>query len=71
MRKFHKDEMFCSKCLIHDTFFIGGGSWAPSTCPKCDGIDCILYKNLTLMQKFKARKKFDIMWNTKWKTRTN
>ena len=65
--KFHKDEMFCSKCLIHDTFFTGGGGWSPSSCPECGGTDCTLYKNLTFIQKSKVKEKFDVMWGVKWK----
>lgn len=66
MSKFNKDELFCSKCLIHDTFFKGGGSWASSSCPECGGTACTLYQSLTFVQKVKARKKFDIMWKIKW-----
>lgn len=71
INKFYKDELFCSKCLIHDTFFIGGGGWASDNCPKCGRTACTLYKNLTLMQKSKAEEKFDIMWNAKWKAQVN
>lgn len=62
----NKDELFCLKCLIHDTFFVGGGSWAPNCCPKCRGTDCIRYENLTPIQKIKAKKLFNIMWKKKW-----
>ena len=61
MKGFNKFERFCPKCIIHDTFFEGGGSWISDSCPKCGGTECIMYQNLTLVQKFKARKKFDIM----------
>jgi len=57
MKKFNKDELFCSKCLIHDAFFKGGGSWASNGCPKCGGTDCTMYQNLAFIQKIKVRKK--------------
>ena len=62
MRKFDKNEFFCKKCMIHDTFFVGGGSWAPECCPKCKGTDCTAYRNLSFMQRIKAKKLFDEMW---------
>ena len=60
------DELFCSECLIHDTFFVGGGSWSSDGCPKCKGTDCIRYENLTTTEKIKANHLFDIMWKEKW-----
>lgn len=62
MRNFDKNAMFCPKCLIHDTFFKGGGSWSPDVCPVCKNYDVVLYKNLTFEQQIIAKKKFDIMW---------
>lgn len=59
----NKDELFCSKCLIHDTFFVGGGSWPIYDCSKCKGIDCI-YKNLTIIEKIKANSLFNKMGKT-------
>ena len=56
--KFHKHDMFCKKCLIHDGCFIGGGSWSPSYCPKCGGIETILYKNMWPWQRYKAKKRW-------------
>ena len=66
MKEFNKHEFFCKKCIIHDTFFVGGGSWTVDNCPKCKGTECIMHMNLSSMQKIKARKKFDIMWKEKW-----
>ena len=63
----HKDSLFCSKCLIHDHFFVGGGSWSSDCCPKCRGIDCVMYKNLSIVNKIKAKKLFKMMWNRKHK----
>ena len=57
MKRFNKDELFCIKCLIHDTFFVGGGSWVSNNCPKCGGTDCILYEDLTWVQKIKVLKR--------------
>lgn len=62
----NKNELFCSKCLIHDTFFIGGGSWSPSNCPKCKGTDCIIYENLSFIKKLKTNHLFDKMWLKKY-----
>lgn len=64
MTKFNKNEVFCAKCLTHETFFTGGGSWSPDFCPTCKDVnaDVTLYKNLTIKQKRIARKKFDEMW---------
>jgi hypothetical protein len=28
------NQLVCSKCLIADYFFRGGGSWLPDMCPK-------------------------------------
>ena len=58
----NKDELFCPKCLMHDTFFVGGGSWTPDNCPKCKGTDCIMYGNLTTIEKIKADYLFYKMW---------
>lgn len=66
MREFNKHEFFCKKCIIHDTFFKGYGSWIADNCPKCGGTECTMYMNLSSIQKIKARKKFDIMWKIKW-----
>lgn len=63
--KFGDDQLVCSKCLIYDGFFRGGGSWAPDSCPKCGGTDCTMYKNLTLFQKKKAEKLKEKMWQEK------
>lgn len=54
MKKFNKDELFCSKCLISDSLFRGGGSWAPDCCPNCGGTACTMYQDLTPMQKLRA-----------------
>lgn len=62
MTKFNKNEMFCAKCLTHETFFIGGGSWSPDFCPTCKDNDIIFYRKLTIEQKHIAKKKFDKMW---------
>ncbi len=62
MRKFDKNELFCKKCVIHDTFFVGGGSWSTDVCPKCGGYGVSLYKKLSFTQRVKAKKLFDRMW---------
>lgn len=62
MRKFNKDELFCKNCLTHDTFFVGGGATASNRCPECGGTGCILYGNLSFLQRSKVRDKFNIMW---------
>ena len=64
MPKFNKNEMFCATCLMHETFFTGGGSWSPDSCPICKDVnaDVIFYRKLTIEQKQIARKKFDEMW---------
>lgn len=55
MKTFGKDTLFCSKCLIRDGHFRGGGSWAPDSCPKCGGTDCTMYQNLSVWHKIKAK----------------
>jgi len=55
MKKFDKDELFCSKCLIHDAFF------KDNNCPECDSAMCISYGNLSHLQKSKARDLFRTM----------
>jgi len=66
MKKFNKDELFCRKCSVHDTFFEGGGATSPNSCPECGGTDCIMYENLSSLHRSKARDKFDIMWKKKF-----
>lgn len=66
MKAFNKHEFFCKKCIIHDTFFVGGASWAPDGCPECGGTECKMYMNLSFLQKAKAREKFDKMWKKKF-----
>ena len=53
---FKNDELFCSKCLIHDHFFQGGGSWSSDNCPKCGNTDCIMFKDLSIKNKISARR---------------
>jgi hypothetical protein len=67
MANFTKDELFCKKCLIHDHFFVGGGSWSSDLCSECGGFDCVSYKNLTIEEKYIAREKFDKMWKKQWR----
>jgi len=33
MKEFNDNEMFCIKCLLHDTFWSGGNSWGIDSCP--------------------------------------
>ena len=61
---FHKQEFFCKNCLIHDTFFENGGSWFSDNCPECKDTECIMYKDLTFFQKYRAKKNFNKMRNT-------
>ncbi len=58
-------DVFCTKCLIHDTFFKGGGSWIPDRCPKCGGTECRMWQSLSFFEKKSARKLFDKMWEEK------
>lgn len=53
---FGDNDMFCITCLIHDRFFEGGGSWAPDSCPVCNGTETILWKDMSLLQHRIARK---------------
>ncbi len=62
MRKFNKYEFFCIKCMIHDTFFVGGGSWSPDCCPECRGCECIAWEHMSFIQKRKAQDLFEKMW---------
>lgn len=64
---FNNNEMFCRKCLIHDTFFNGGGSWIIDTCPNCSGFATILWSDLSITEKIKAKRIFQTMWTKKWK----
>ena len=67
MTTFDKNEFFCAECLIHDSFFKGGGSWSPDSCPKCKRADNVVpFKKLTIEQKATAIRKFDKMWKEKW-----
>ena len=59
--KIKKDTFFCSKCLISDYYFIGGGSWVPEYCPKCRGIEVTIYSNLNIWKKIKAKRLFKKM----------
>lgn len=63
MSKFYKNDMFCVKCLLHDHFFRGGGSWAPDSCPICGGTETILWRNMGFLRHLKAKKLFDKWWN--------
>jgi len=62
---FHDNDMFCTKCLLHDTFWSGGNSWGIDFCPICKGQETILYKNMTLFQRKKAKKLFNEWWSKK------
>jgi len=66
MRKFDKGELFCKKCGIHDTFFVGGGSHIADSCPQCGGSECIMYEHLSFLKKSKARDLFGVMWRKKF-----
>ena len=48
-------ELFCSICLIHDSFFKN------DKCPRCWNGRCTRYEDLTAEQKIKARKQFNAM----------
>lgn len=63
MTKFHYNELFCTECLTHDTFFKGGNSWGIDHCPECGNMECTLYSELTLLQKHIAKSKFNKMWD--------
>jgi len=65
MRKFHDEEMFCKKCGLHDTFWSSGGSWGIDSCPICGSQETILYKNMSILQRAKARKLFYEWWAEK------
>jgi len=61
---FGENAEFCSKCLTHDKWWTGGGSWAPDRCPRHneDDGDAILWKNMSILQKRAAAKLFAKMW---------
>ncbi len=59
------DNLFCPRCLIHDHFFTGGGSWAPDSCPNCGGTACTMFKNLSAYNQKLAKKRFKRMWKEK------
>lgn len=59
-------EFVCKKCLVHDYFFVGGGSWAPDACPKCGGTECVLYEELSPLKKAKVQRLFRKHWNKKF-----
>lgn len=54
-------SFFCTKCLIHDTYFRGGGSWAADLCPECGGYACRAWKSLSDPEKEIAGALFDKM----------
>jgi hypothetical protein len=54
--KLADNQLVCSTCLIPDGFFVNGGSHAPDNCPNCKGSVCTLYKNLSIVNKARARK---------------
>lgn len=56
------NEMVCTKCLIRDGFFVGGGSHAPDLCPNCNGYETTLVKNLSILNRIKANKLHKHMW---------
>lgn len=60
--RFNSDALFCKKCLIHDHFFRGGGSWAPDSCPKCGGTECITWNKVSIFKRNKVAKLFSKMW---------
>jgi hypothetical protein len=66
MASLSDNDLLCKKCLIDDSFFVGGGSWSPNGCPKCGGTDCVLYKDLNPLKKAKAQKLFKKYWNKKY-----
>jgi Zn finger protein HypA/HybF involved in hydrogenase expression len=66
MIKFNKNDLFCKKCFIHNTFFKGHGSRIADNCPKCGSSEYIMYENLSFLQKSKARDLFAVMWREKF-----
>lgn len=64
--KFNDNELFCIKDLTHDHFWNGGNSWGIDSCPECDGMETVLYKNLSAIQKIEAEIKFNKTWKDKW-----
>jgi len=65
MKEFNDNEMFCIKCLLHDTFWSGGNSWGIDSCPKCGSQETILYKNMNFRQRILAKQLFD-----EWRQKT-
>ena len=61
-----KGRLLCKKCLIDDHFFRGGGSWAPDSCPKCGGTDCVMWEDLSFIKQMKALSLKNKMWKEKW-----
>jgi len=62
MKEFDKNEEFCPHCLIHESFYVGGGSWSPDRCPNHKKDEFILWKQMSFFQKRKAVKLFNQMW---------
>lgn len=65
----NNDELFCPKCLIHDCFFVGGGSWSPDNCPDCGETVCITFENLSPINQVLAEKRFKRMWKKEYNIR--
>ena len=61
--KLRDDQLICTKCLVADHFFRGGGSWAPDSCPHCNNTLCTTAKFL----KRKDRKRADKLWTHMWR----
>jgi len=62
MRKFEPHELFCSICLIHESFFDNIGVHMAEECPQCHNARCTRYENLTPSQKIEAEKNYDIKY---------
>jgi len=58
IKKFKPHELFCSTCLIHESFFNNIGEHMDEECPRCGNARCTRYEDLTLKQKEIAEKNY-------------
>jgi hypothetical protein len=65
------NQEVCKKCLVHEMFFTGGGSWSPDFCPNCYGEDYVMFKDLSWWKKRKANKLFKKMLQRRTKEDKN
>lgn len=67
--RFQDNDLFCKKCLTHESNWTGGGSWSPDECPCTEpneGTDVIAWRDMDKATRIKAATKFEEMWNQKF-----